>query len=938
LVKKVLRKNINYFLLFFIVSFVFSYYFWRVFYVSEPIIKLDIRAKWITSPFRSDQCYFKKSFFIRFPIKEAWIIFKSNGSSGYISLNNRIIFHINSFDYNIKFLDVSNMLFKSRNTLLLKIENKNVWENPNMILEIVYISSLDNSIHYIVSDKSWFVTFSNSIIENNEENYYKYTWLPAKELKRQTKLYNSYNIDIFTIPLNKFYFLNKDYLKINFFLNSKPYYAWIRISSNFNYQVFVNNQLVLSQTTRLPDLDTSLRQMTTFRIDRFLQKGKNEIFLSVRTNKSIKKFYLDGMVYTKNNKIYISPSCNLIKWTSNLSPRIHFKFIEYTMQEWSLFIILFCLIFLLLSLFFTVLIVKSKINRRIKNILATYLLISLFLMILFLSLNYDIRFVNGYFYKKKYFIFSLIAPIFILYFVLKKNFLKQISFLIKKNVNVMILIITFISFILRFKYSIIETLHPDESALYLKAMGMWKYFYPSIKLTKDLPVWYVTTSEFLSFWQAIFLKIFHFRELAIRLPSLISSSLAIPIIFLFSKILTKNIYVSFFSALFFAFLPSSIGMVSFGRYPSLLLLMALCSLYFLYLFFEENKYRFFIISIFCYLFTYFTWQGSIFFFPAILLNIFYLAKNFRIGIKLSFTYSIVLLFIGLHLLFRFSLVLGFPAILYGKSISGLTPTLAFFKPFFSPFYYLWNFFLVPFHQFLSLFFGFGILYLIISPKSKLNKRIIPIFITVFIPLFFMTCFLEIYNYRYSYYLLPYLIIGGLMSLWRICELYSRNKIIVFIILNVICFSISTDLIFKIRNFPYTNPQIKNYYDIYYYSRISKYFSILSPYMSDGDVVVALQPHLLKAYNFRHGLYIETRLVLPVVSNTQHFLPLHRIAGDKSLITIEDLKKIEASGRRVWIIMSPIIKNFFYPTDLAYIRKKYFLFYEDINTLVFRIPR
>ncbi len=932
MVKQIFSKNISYCLLISIFVLVITYFFWRSFYVVEPSVKLNIHAKWITAPFRSDICYFKRSFYVTFPIKKAWIIFKSNGSGGYVSLNNHTIITISSTDYNVKMLDISNFLKEGRNTIFIKIENKNFWDNPAIILEVGYISTVDNSVHFLTSDRKWFVSAFSDNIENSEVFFYRYTWIHARELNKNVNLFYSYNIDVMTLPLKNFYCVDKNILKINFTLGKKSNYAWMRFCSNSNYQLFINNQLVLSQKDILPYNMGSMRKISAFRIDRFLKRGNNEIVLYIKSENPIKQIYLDGLIYTRNGKIYITPPNNLVKWLPNFYPKIIFMSIENTSKEWLIFSFLFLINLVILTSLFFISVFKSE---KIKNIVVCYLLISLFVIISFLSLNYDIRFVYGYFYKPLYFILSLIIPIFLLIFI---YIFEKFSIFIKKYASLIVLVITCIAFILRCKYFLVESLHPDESALCLKARGIWHYLYPSIKLSPDLPVWYVTTSEFLSFLQAIFLKIFNSIELGIRLPSLIAGTLTVPIIFLFSKVLTKNVYIAIFSSLFFAFLPTSLGIVSFGRYPSLLLLMGLCSLYFLLLYFEKFRWKFFVLSMIFYLLTYFSWQGSIFFYPVILFSIFYFSKTFYDAIKLCLIYSIVILVIGLHLLFRFSLVIDFPAILYGKSISGLTPTLSFLKPFFSPFYYLWNFFLVPSHQFLSGIFGFGILVNIyLLCKSKPIKNLIMINIAIFIPLFLMTCFLEIYNYRYSYYLLPYLIIGSVMSLWKICQLSSRYRVGIFIVLNIICFIISTDFIVKIRNFPYTTPQIKNYYDIYYYSRISKYFSVLSPYIADGDIIIALQPHLLKAYKFRHGLYLETRLVLPVVSTRSSFLPLHRVSGDKALVTIEELKKIEALGRRVWIIMSPLIENFFYSRDLAYIKKRYILFYEDINTLIFKSP-
>jgi hypothetical protein len=600
--------------------------------------------------------------------------------------------------------------------------------------------------------------------------------------------------------------------------------------------------------------------------------------------------------------------------------------IPYTFKEYFFYAIIFLIIIglcLILSL-----------SLKEQEPVLGYFLISFSLFAFFISLNYDNRFFPEYFYKLNFCLLSLLLP---LPMVMVKSSIFNPSFSMKFNpYRLILLMITVLGFLISFVHFNSETFHADEAALVLKAQGVFENFYPGIKLSDSLPRWNVTTSELLSYLQALFLKIFEEQETAIRMPGLLSGTIAILLVYKLTELMT-NRRVALLSSALFAFLPPVIGMTGFGRYPLLLLLMMLTCAYFLQLSIERGKRKFLILSAIFFLLGYFSWQGSGFFLLPLMLNLIYVQKEKCLRDVLLYQ-AIVLPVVITHLLYRFYLVSAFEAIVYGNSVASISPTFGFIQAYFQPFYYFDNFLLTNYNQFFFFLFciGLGIQCYRLIRKQPFDRNLLFLQLYLLTTTFLMTFFLEVYSNRYSFYLQPFLIISACIVVDRISDLCTKYKGRCFLFLSLILFLLSTDVYVKLTNFPNTTPQLKEHYDVIYYSRISSIVPNLKYYIAPNDIVINFQPHLLKVYHvqgIKGDLYLETRLLLPLVTAPEEATPLHRVAGNSSVVTIEELMKTKGTGNKVWIIMSPLIIGSINEKDLNYINTNFKLFYADINTRV-----
>lgn len=907
-------------------SLVSAFFLWNVLVTNEPPVKVQTNAQWITSPVKTNLCYFKKDYYIGTPVKQAWIVYQAHDNIA-VSINGKSAVTDEMQGAVVKGVsDISKFLAAGENKVIIEAKNKLFEGTPEVLVEIGYLDH-NNKIHILLTDGSWDVNAYNYDRRKLQVDSGQVYWQKAQVIDRQTDFLFSNNTDVYSTPPTRGFLYDPD-TRFRFSLNQKPGYAWLRVGVPGNYKVYVNSNILEEQEFSDPSKPDTTKKITIHRIDRFLRSGTNEIrvLLSAQFVGKI-GIFLDGAAYDGNRIVAINDSLSSpqtgIQIPSGeqvfemvLAEKAPFTFIEILSYIALFLIILFaCLTIAGLS--------------QDHDSLIAYFAMSMGLFVFFIGLNYDCRLFLGYGYNLSFVLTSLAVPL-VLVKASRTIFLEGNL----KYEKAMLFIVTVFGFLIRMVYFNEETFHADEAALVLKAQGVFDYYYPSLKISDSMPAFYVTTSELLSYIQALSIKILGVSENAIRLQGLIAGTLSIPLIYgLANTISSKR--VALLSALVFAFLPTSIGMPSFGRYPLLLLMMALCSAYFLHIYFVRDKKRYLVLSALFFLLSYFSWQGSGFFLLPLTLNIIYVRKSKFLRDIVLFL-GIILPVVSFHLLYRFYLVTTIDAIIYGSSVATIAPTIGFWQPYFAPFYYWKNFLMVNHHIFLFMLFclSLGLQCYYFLTKRPLSDSLFFMQIYLLSTTFCMSFLLEIYSYRYSFYLLPFFIICACIALdivSGLCAKYSRH---VFIFLSSLLFLLSTDFVLQIKNFPYTTTAIKSNYDVISFSRLAKVVPSLKYHLAPNDIVLHVQSHLPKVYQVKHDLYLQTILLLPFVTPPLDSAPLHRVAGDKSVVTSQELQKATASGHRVWVIMSPMIEGSIANVDTAYIKSHYKLFYDDINTQIY----
>lgn len=929
---KYFRNKVNLLAVMVCFSLVTAFFFWKVFFTNEPPVEVKTDAKWITSPVNTNYCFFKKDIYVDTPVSQAWIIFQAFDHIT-VSINDKEVFTQKSYQgLLIKGISViTHELSPGKNTIIVDAINTVFDKRPEILMEIGYLDR-NGQTHLFFTDDSWKVEAydykrKNLFLDTGE----KY-WLKADIVEKPTDLFLPYDKDIFSHPLTTF-FLSNPNTTLRFYVREKSRYAWLRFNAPGNYKIYVNGNIAIEEEYENLLKPGVVNKLNVYRIDRFMRRGLNEIkFKSFPPYVGKAEIFLDGVAYWGNEVIKLNHSLNTspgVIPASSGEEEVTITFQErapYTYKEYLKYAAVFLII---LSLCFA-----AVLSFKDDESLMGYFLMSLGLIVFFISLNYDSRVSPGYFYRMDFGLLSLIIPIFI---VKVRSFAIPYPPLQFNTEKAILFVITVLGFLIRLVYFNYETLQGDESALVVKAQGIYEYYYPSFKIADYLPTWYVTTSELISYIQALFLKIFKEIETAIRMHGLLSGTLGILLIYKLAERMS-NKKVAFLSAAIFAFLPSIVGMTSYGRYPLLLLLMMLTCIHFLQLYLEKGLRKFLILSAIFFLLGYFSWQGSCFFLAPVALNMIYFKREKFLKDTLIYQ-AIVLIPISIHLSFRFYLYITHEFIMYGSNAASIAPTFAFTKAFFMPFYYFNSFLLASYHQFLFYLFcaGLGIQCYRLLRRQPFSMNLLFLQMYVLATTFCMTFFLEISDYRYAFYLIPYLIISSCMVMDMMSDLCGKYKNRCFLFLSLILFLLSTDLIVKLDNFPHTTQQIKSNYDVISYSRLANAVPTLRLYISPNDIVVGMTPHLTwayKVYQVKDDLYFETILLLPVLSAPENATPLHRVVPRKTIVTIEELLKMKSTGNQVWIILSPLMMGSINSKDLHFINSHFKLFYEDINTKVY----
>ncbi len=178
-------------------------------------------------------------------------------------------------------------------------------------------------------------------------------------------------------------------------------------------------------------------------------------------------------------------------------------------------------------------------------------------------------------------------------------------------------------------YSILQT-GKDEYGishpLYFKSFGDYK-----------LPVYiYLTAAS---------IKIFGLNEFAVRFPSILAGILAVALVFLFVRYLTRNNTLAFFAGLILALNPIHLFFSRAGFEVNVALTFALAGCYFFILGATKKKFLFIVFSIFCFGFSLYSYNVTRLIAPLFLVGLVVLYWEKIKEIKLTYKIVAIILFL-----------------------------------------------------------------------------------------------------------------------------------------------------------------------------------------------------------------------------------------------------------------------------------------------------
>jgi len=431
----------------------------------------------------------------------------------------------------------------------------------------------------------------------------------------------------------------------------------------------------------------------------------------------------------------------------------------------------------------------------------------------------------------------------------------------------------------------------------------------------------LSTYELVPYPIAISIFFLGFSEFAVRLPAVFFAVGTSLLIYYFASYLF-NRKVGLLSALIFAILPWAIYWGNNAFYPAQLQFFTLLLTILVHRVFSTgqiNNALPYLICL-CFLATFFTWEVA-----GIVLPVFLIIglltrsenSNWHTGKHTWYAGGIAILAVVAQLTYR--TILRYPYEKLGNSLSDLSfLRLAFTQTDFSPFFYVQAFSKGDAHMMIILFFIVGLFFL----RANHNMR--------FLYLFFLGCqifltiFLGLYALRYSYFLLPYVIIIASAATFLFCDylagslhstsLVSLNVIKRANIAVLLTLQVAIALPWGLQGFNiFSDKKKAPPLEFSYYHRGASFRTIaqaLQKHYHSGDIIIVQAPSPLIVYTQLTGNYFLQSITSSAVffDTTDSPYYMDKWVGNPVLRNYQELQSILYQHPRVWFVSVPHFRS------------------------------
>lgn len=454
----------------------------------------------------------------------------------------------------------------------------------------------------------------------------------------------------------------------------------------------------------------------------------------------------------------------------------------------------------------------------------------------------------------------------------------------------------------------------------------------------------LSTYELVPYPIALSLFFLGFSEFAVRLPAVIFSVGTDLLIYYFASYLFDR-RVGLLSALLFAILPWAIYWGNNGFYPSQLQFFSLLTTVLIHRLFFEKK----VPTVECYwisasfLATFFSWEVS-----GILLPVYLIiggimrteTANWLTNMHAWFAARIIIVAVIIQLTFR--TVLRSPYEKLGSSLGDISfLNLAFTRTDFSPFFYIRAFIQSDSHSIMVLFFIGGLFFF------KVNHNMRFLYFLVLGCQVFLTVFLGLYALRYSYFLLPYVLMISaastfLLSDWFVRTLTLKSSGVIQVIrwLNILLLSVLQLVVAAPKglqgNRLFSDGR-EAALEFRYHHRGASFRTIamaLKNHYQPGDIIIVQAPSPLIVYTQITGDYFLQSIASSAVffSGTDSPYYMDKWVGNPVLRHYDELQDLLYQSTRVWFVSVPHFRSMkrLEPALQVFITQKMQLVEEGIN--------
>jgi hypothetical protein len=501
-----------------------------------------------------------------------------------------------------------------------------------------------------------------------------------------------------------------------------------------------------------------------------------------------------------------------------------------------------------------------------------------------------------------------------------------------------------------------EPLHPDEVTILRISRFLIRRGFPNLEVHQDLPPIYISGCELESISVALASFFFDDDLYTVRIPAVIYGVLMIPLIYRLGRSLFGTA-AGLTASAFYALAPACLLMTHFGRYPSLLQLTTLLTVYYFWRTIAGAgplRQRALWLTVLSFLAMFLSWEASILLAPGMVLAaLFYRRGRLRTLFCNPSVYAGAIVVLSIVLLQMAHGALQQTQFLwYGTGFSDVKLDLMWRYPFFDPLYYIraasWSEdFLLPM---LGLA-GAGIL----AIRHRLQRRVRVLLLIFLTPCLLMSGLLTVFAARYSYHLIPLFILlasaaltAGARGMVRVARAgpapsyhgYARAIGLLMVFVGIGLGSGMTVQLTELKSFLGSGARPGEL-------RVPNFAGAvehLRRFFQEGDVVVAAQPEVIDYLIASDGrgfpaswsadYWLQSTMLLQAVLDDRRPLPLHRFSGTAMISSCKSLESVFARHRRIWYITAPPFDDKSNNADTAqFVREHMDIVYQDYSSMI-----
>ena len=984
----------------------YGYIWWTTYYngASPRLYQFSTNdPMWIASGVEAPQAYFRKELYIPQEVTNAWI---------YLTAPDNFQAFINGEEIGSKNIlsvqaggiyDVTKEFVAGRNVIAVSVHRKSYPGSAQIAVRGGYIG-VDGTRHTFTSDDTWKVAIYEERSGTQNFPWYSLEFVDWEweSTQRVGKKMEPSAVSVppelyFNSPKGKWIWSSNAearsaYFEKNFNAPTRPKDAWIRISADQNFELYVND---IHMGGRNFDAGT----YNLYNITSYLRAGSNTIGVGVHGESPNRALLLDVYLVSDMFSGFMfksDSSWRSIAWTasddtlpspedSRWKPAVILG--DYTALPWGLLVktpqkiitppthqmlFIFTMLFIISSWtgFFVFLWwMWGRLIHRVTGLPfqvalsqdAMIHLVPLLLILMVYMLRFDIRFDPSYPFSPAPLYFAIITLLLLKLALFLTAFFRSTWRDVPKPLEnksrwsgarrfgtfAGFLLLLGVGLTLRIGNLNDQTLTHDEVDIVTYTQGILERGYPSKVVGPRVKP--IGTYEVLPFPIAISVMLFGMTDFTVRLPAVIFGTATIALIYYIGMVIF-NRRTAFLSALIYALCPWSILWSRNAFYPQQAQFCALLTTYLFYRAIGDGdiKPKYLYGAVGAFILTYLSWEGSGFIILGLFVGLLCIKGRDWTWIRNRHLWYAVGI-AGLAVFFQQArrMLIQNPYLIVGtgKSDIGL-PTLAFLDPMYDPLFYINKFFLLENHVVLTIVAVLGIPFIFRHQGLKYFTLLL------FSLPFLMNNLLPAVASRYAYYLQPYLVIVSSAVIIQYVDLvlgmgrrYSTPflrwvKIFVGIALPAIVFLSSNTFVLKMYRLSSTpaNPPPQTRFGVQNTEyRMTNH--ILGNLFEEGDVTIVAMPHTLRYYTGRSGEYaLNTYLARQNVYDVNETPPglLDKYVGNPVIRSKSELMDVLNRNRRVWMVSAPSV-GLALSNDsevVDYINTQFKVVYENYQTKVY----